>query len=167
MNSTLQNFGKISQINQLDSLNGCLNGIPFVLFAKDLNGEYLHTNQLTLDYFGLKKENELLGSTDFDLCMTHDQATHVRSNDKKVIKTGEACSFLETAKVASGAMLQAISHKSPLRTRMNKIIGIVCTTFVLPDQPNKKHFSILSERQNESLRLLAHGMGCDRFCVGL
>lgn len=158
MNSILQNFGKISQINQLDNLGGCLNGIPFLLFVKDLNGNYLHANHVKLDYFGLKKENEILGSTDFDLCMTHNQAIQVRDNDKKVIKAGKACSFLETATVVSGETLQCISHKSPLRTRMNKIIGMVCAAFVLPDKPNKKHFPVLSERQNECLNLLAYGM---------
>lgn len=155
--------GNISSAHQLLSMDGEVHDTPFLFFLKDLKGRYLDANQSKLHYFGFKNRSDIVGLTDFDLCMTEQQAIQIRENDKKIVITAKSKAFLETATVAANRTLQGISFKTPLRIKSNKIIGSFGVTFVLPEftaqegVPNH-YIPMLSKKQNQCLNLLVQGL---------
>lgn len=165
MNFLLAEMNKIVSLNQLDSLNGNLDGVPFFMFIKDKKGKYLHANQPKLQFFGFEKESDILGLTDFDLCMTHHQATIIRENDIKIMNMQKSHSFLEEAQNDNNQLIRALSYKSPLTLRSKKIVGMVGLAFLSSPAEqlkqelgvNKNHL-LLSKRQTECLHFLAYGM---------
>lgn len=159
MIGSLLAFEKTVDINKLLNMEEEMQATPFLFSLKGLNGEYLDANKTKLDYFGFKKLDGLLGLTDFDLNMTEQQANHLRTNDKKIVSSAKANSFLERCTIQE-TTIHCISYKTPLRLGSNKIIGSTCAAFFLPDNTivSKKYIPILSKQQNICLSLLAQGM---------
>lgn len=156
----LAQYIKQSSINQLLNLDDTLHNVPFVLFLKDKKGNHLDGNNNFIKLAGLKKIEDLIGLSDFDL-VKHDQAVNVKAHDAEIIRIANAKVFLETATFRNGTSHQALSYKSPLRLRSKKIIGILGVAFLLDEKklfsPNK-FFPNLTKRQSECLYYLSHGM---------
>lgn len=159
----------ISYLNQLSQQLHLIDKIfgftPF-MYLKDKKGKYLYANQPKLEFYGFKKENDILGLYDTDLIMTNDQATDLRIHDKKIIKTESNHVFMEKVNGVNKKNIEFISYKSPLRLKAsNKIAGIIGISFIFPTEfqykkelYSSKCINMLSKRQNECLYLLAHGM---------
>ena len=161
MSLLFPNFNKITNANHLANLEGNWQGSSFVLTLKDRRGKFLFANQTMAESFGFKNENDLLGLTEFDLCMTSNQATQITNNDKKILELNQPQVFYETVMIKNCETVSAISHKLPFRINNKKNLGVLCVSFVLTERKiirPQKSFTKLSKRQNECLYFLATGM---------
>lgn len=90
-------------------------------FAKDLQGRYIFANRYYLDAFGIDDFETLRGRTDRD---RFGAAEPYSANDLRVVAEGRPIVFEESAVVADGRRIYAISTKFPLRDRDGRITGV-------------------------------------------
>jgi DNA-binding CsgD family transcriptional regulator len=143
------------------------------VFVKDVRGAYLRANDRQAKSGGFAKGTELLGQIDQDFFSAH-VATSLQYNDQKVIKEKKAKIFIEHGVYKNGKAFTAISHKKPIWSKKNKIVGIFGFAF-LPEECDAldltflfnplgnpasfaKNKNILSPRQEDCLVLLIRGM---------
>jgi PAS domain S-box-containing protein len=75
-------------------LRAILDGIPFPIFLKDLEGRYLHVNKTYLQQRGCKAE-ELFGKLDSEL-FASEEALEFRDQDQKVLQSPHPVSYERT-----------------------------------------------------------------------
>jgi PAS domain S-box-containing protein len=75
-------------------LRAILDGIPFCIFLKDLEGRYLHVNKTYLQQRGCKAE-ELIGKLDSEL-FASEEALEFRDQDQKVLQSPHPVSYERT-----------------------------------------------------------------------
>ncbi|MFS8852094.1 PAS domain S-box protein [Synechococcus sp. R5-16] len=75
-------------------LRAILDGIPFSIFLKDLEGRYLHVNKTYLQQRGCKAE-ELIGKLDSEL-FASEEALEFRDQDQKVLQSPHPVSYERT-----------------------------------------------------------------------
>ncbi|MGY2802109.1 PAS domain S-box protein [Thermostichus sp. MS-CIW-29] len=75
-------------------LRAILDGIPFCIFLKDLEGRYLHVNKTYLQQRGCKAE-ELFGKLDSEL-FASEEALEFRDQDQKVLQSPHPVSYERT-----------------------------------------------------------------------
>lgn len=156
---------EIFDLDQMMKLDGSLNGVPFLLFLKDVKGKYLDANQVKLHFFGLSTVRQLVGLTDLDL-FDAESAIKLRENDNHIMHTAKPHSYLESGVKNDGKFICGYSFKFPLyrHQKSQKIIGTYGVTFVIPELPGRtekaslRHISGLTQRQNECLSWLAQSM---------
>ena len=102
-------------------LQAFLDNSPSVIFAKDLDGRYLHVNAQFRRRFGLSKR-QIAGSTDDDLFAPH-QAAIFRANDREVIERGTALEFEETVDYVDGPRTNIVC-KFPIPDAAGNIVAI-------------------------------------------
>jgi len=98
-----------------------LGHIPAVIFVKDLNGRYLYVNDEFLRSFGLQG-GEVLFRTDHEIFLPA-QAQGFTANDARVIESGTAFEFEETAHYADGPHASIVS-KFPIRDDNGEIVAL-------------------------------------------
>lgn len=100
-----------------------MNASPILAWIKDMDLEYTFMNQSYLK--GLNLENLENGKNDFDF-YKEEVAELVRSNDRKILKTGKTAQFFQSAPLANGKTHHFQVYKFPLidYNRMPFIGGI-------------------------------------------
>ncbi len=111
------------------------------VYWKDKKGIYLDVNDVYLATNDLKS-NDIIGARDFDFSFGEEHALLLRRNDQEVIYKGQPKTALESVKVKD-VVYYYLSHKSPLRTKDGKIIGIVGVSF--PMNQENEIFTALHE----------------------
>jgi DNA-binding CsgD family transcriptional regulator len=104
--------------------------LPISIMWKDRNSVYLGGNDYLANLLGLKKGDDLIKRTDFDLSWSA-SAENFRLNDKQVIHQDKALTMLEAGVIGNKTQATAISYKFPLRLRTKKIAGIICVAIQL------------------------------------
>ncbi|MBE2226581.1 MAG: PAS domain S-box protein [Ignavibacteria bacterium] len=95
-------------------LKAILDNSPSAIYLKDLNNRFILVNKTTLQNHGVT-ENEIIGKTLSDLFPGNPDAVKgYEANDRKVIESGEALEFEESAELADGTHTY-LSQKFPLR----------------------------------------------------
>lgn len=95
------------------------------LYAKDRNGKFLEVNNSLAKSFGFDKAEKIIGLSDFDLrFLPFNEASTLRNNDMEIICQDKSHVFMETITLADKTKVTVISHKMPLYSRTNKILGI-------------------------------------------
>jgi|GEM_PF-5791381 len=90
--------------------------IPGHIFAKDLDGVYIFSNnQLEKDVVGKK-------DTDFPW---KEQAEQLRQNDQKVVETKQSLSFVEKVFLGENELAYFYCVKSPLMDKDGNVVGII------------------------------------------
>lgn len=90
--------------------------IPGHIFAKDLKGVYLFSNNQLL--------KDIVGKKDEDLPWK-EQAEQLRDNDNKVMQVKKSLSFVEKVFLGENQLAYFYSVKSPLFDKQGKLIGII------------------------------------------
>jgi PAS domain S-box-containing protein len=119
----IDNTEEIEERQRLEQAHALLvsfldNSASYV-FAKDLEGRYLLANRYYLEAFG-ETETSLYGRTDRD---RFGEDEPYSANDRRVVETGGAVEFEESATGADGEVIHAISVKFPLRDRSGTLFG--------------------------------------------
>jgi two-component system cell cycle sensor histidine kinase/response regulator CckA len=116
-----QNKKELSDTQQ--SLIAAVNSLDDMLFYKDSNSVYLGCNEGVLKFLNLKR-NDVVGKTDFDLFPKHIAERH-REDDKKILNTGIEIRYENWLTNANGQKILIEVHKSPMKDKKGKIIGII------------------------------------------
>ncbi|WP_019215118.1 PAS domain-containing protein [Legionella tunisiensis] len=100
------------------------------VYSKDTKGCYLSSNQAMLKVNNIRSEQEIIGATDYDL-LWKERASVLIQNDQEVIQTNKAKTYIESVRLNSKILQCYISHKTPLRTSLGKVIGVFGLSFYL------------------------------------
>lgn len=108
-----------------DALRQLFEGLPDIyLFAKDLQGRFTFSNQIFVEKCGLKKAEDLLGLTDFEVFPRHLAEKYVR-DDAQVIRTGRPLANVVELVINVGKSPDWYSTtKVPVYGEGGKIVGL-------------------------------------------
>lgn len=141
----------------IDNANG-------IIWLKDPEGKFLMVNRYTENRLGLVR-NEITGKTVFDI-FPEDTARQLEANDKKVLETGHAMTFEESARI-DGNEVTFLSIRFPLFNQNGAIyaLGAICTDITehrnLIDEKNRLHEQFLQSQKLEAVGRLAGGVAHD------
>ncbi|MCH2208130.1 MAG: AraC family transcriptional regulator [Lentisphaerales bacterium] len=97
-------------------------------FIKDREGRFMKVNGNFLKLFGYKKEEEVVGLTDFDM-VSRELAIKYENDDKKILETGvPLCEQKEPVSSAQGIVSVYVTTKLPIYNSEEEIIGLVGIT---------------------------------------
>jgi DNA-binding CsgD family transcriptional regulator len=148
----------MSNVDHLLAQDGPFGDYPCNTYAKDYNGLYIGGNENQANTVGFRSGRELIGLNDYDFLVPV-EAKLCSGNDKIVIETQQITCFTEPFSLNGEAMI-AMSIKAPLRTKTNKIIGVIGLSIL---QKYKNYLQgpannyNLTERQLECLLHLVKG----------
>jgi len=104
-------------------LDALLDNVPENIYFKDGQSRFIRFSKSMLKLFGLKKEEELTGKSDFDF-FSDEHARPAFEDEMKIIKTGKPIIDLEEKEVmADGRISWVNTTKMPLKNKEGKIVG--------------------------------------------
>jgi PAS domain S-box-containing protein len=104
-------------------LDALLDSVPENIYFKDSQSRFIRFSKSMLKLFGLKREEELLGKSDFDF-FSDEHARPAFEDEQKIIKTGKAIIDLEEKEVmADGRISWVNTTKMPLKNNEGTIVG--------------------------------------------
>ncbi|MEO7192266.1 MAG: ATP-binding protein [Vicinamibacterales bacterium] len=110
-------------LQSLEFYRTLVEDLPHNILHKDADGRYLYVNARFCQTVG-RSATEVLGKTAFDLYPA-DLAAKYRTDDLRVMASGEPWSFFDPYQSATGrTIIQGI--KTPLRNASGVIVGIQC-----------------------------------------
>ena len=102
-------------------LQAFMDNSPSVMFAKDLEGRYIHANKQFQKSFGLT-EQQVIGKTDHEI-FPKELASQYRADDRKVLENGATRKFEETAPYVDRQRVDIV-YKFPIRDATGAIVAI-------------------------------------------
>ncbi|MCE3268265.1 MAG: hypothetical protein K0R49_517 [Burkholderiales bacterium] len=138
------------------SLERILSVTPGHVYWKNLKGEYQGCNDLQAIDAGLKRKDDIVGLTDYDMPWKED-AGFLRKIDAQVVETGEIIVAEEKSETYDGRNAIWLSTKGPLRDEKGKIIGIVGISLDITAQKEAaqlKHENRKLEAENKLKQLI-------------
>ena len=110
-------------------LQNVLEQFPGVVFWKDLNSNYLGCNQAFAIAAGLKKPEEIIGKSDFDLPWAKTEAENYRADDRQVMESGiPKLNIIEMQHQSHNKLTWFDTNKIPLTDIAGNIIGVLGTS---------------------------------------
>jgi PAS domain S-box-containing protein len=104
-------------------MDALMNNIPDSIYFKDKQSRFILASKSMLKMFGLKKEEELVGKSDFDF-FSEEHARPAYLDEQKIIKTGEAIIDMQEKEVMEDGRINWVNTtKMPLKDDGGKIIG--------------------------------------------
>ena len=127
--TTRQKERFFASLHGYEYLEGLFRNTPdLAFFVKDIGGRFIMVNKAFLDMFGLKNEEDVLGSTDYDLSPPHLAENFVR-DDRMVMDDGvEIINRMEMVPSGGGQINWHITNKFPLRDKGGVVVGLAGTT---------------------------------------
>jgi two-component system aerobic respiration control sensor histidine kinase ArcB len=98
--------------------------MPGHVYWKDTNGIYLGCNDKQVHSLGLHDTSEIIGKIDYDLPWGKKAAKKIIEHDQKIINTGIAKIVEEPVTIQKKDYV-FLSHKSPLKDKTGRILGMV------------------------------------------
>lgn len=112
--------------NYSELLEQIVSNIPYYVFWKDRELNYLGCNHNFADSAGLNHPREIVGKSDFDLPWGATNAEWYRQCDREVIEDGTALSNIEESQVrADGTQVLLLTSKVPLHDDEGEVFGIL------------------------------------------
>ena len=130
-------------------LKDVIDGSPFPVFLKDLQGRFLTINRSLERSLGLTRE-QVKGKTDYDL-FPREQAEAWREHDRKVAETQEPVDVEETAELPDGHHV-FLASKFPLFDGTGRIYGVGAISH---DITERKRDEAALQHSRQGLRHLA------------
>lgn len=119
--STTLPCGGISEL-----LPKILQTIPYQVFWKDRQSNYLGCNDVFALNAGLRGADQIIGLSDFDLPWTHEEAESYRADDREVMESGNAkLHIVESQLNGCGERTWLDTSKVPLRNSNGEVIGVL------------------------------------------
>jgi PAS domain S-box-containing protein len=142
-------------ITQKSILKTIIASIPYSIFWKDKNLNFLGCNERFAMDTGFSTAESLIGKCDYDLSATQEEAEFFRACDQKVIDSGLAITNIEeTIQRSDGTESVLLTSKVPLKDTDNNIIGILgIYTDITEFKETQKHI-----KEQESLLVSASQM---------
>ena len=105
-----------------------------LLWIKDVDGHYEWVNVPFLLNFGLRRREELVGRTDFDLCSLV-LANQYRLDDERVLQGARILSRVELVGRFDHTARWCVTSKVPLHDAKKRIVGTAGVTYPLEGKP--------------------------------
>ena len=107
-------------------LQNIISNIPYYIFWKDKNSIYLGCNDHFARLAGIKKIEDIIGKTDYDLPWTKEESDLYRKIDKEVVSKGvPILNIEEPVHHGKGTVATILTSKVPLRNPDGEITGIL------------------------------------------
>lgn len=107
-------------------LEKVIENIPYYVFWKDIDLNYLGGNELFAKSAGFSSVNSMIGKNDFDGCWTNSEAEFFRKIDKEVIQSNRPIlNIEESQKQMDGTVSTLLTSKVPLHNDQNEVVGIL------------------------------------------
>ena len=120
-NSALYNMREKFEWEKL-LLDSLLNNLPDSIYFKDKQSRFLRNSLAHIRKFGMTKQEELLGKSDFDFHGDH--ANQAYEDEQKIIETGEPImNEIQRADLEEGVPRYVSVTKMPLKNNRDEIIG--------------------------------------------
>jgi PAS domain S-box-containing protein len=104
-------------------MDALMNSVPEHIYFKDKQSRFIRFSKSMISLFGLKKEEELLGKSDFDF-FSEEHARPAYEDEQRIIKTGKAIIDQEEKEVmADGRVRWVNTTKMPLTANNGEVIG--------------------------------------------
>jgi PAS domain S-box-containing protein len=104
-------------------LNAIINQVPELLYAKDTKGRFMAANDVVARDNGLKRAEELIGKTDFDL-FPADVAQGFFDVEQEIIASGKPMTDMEELRVdESGGTKWLLTTKVPMKDDRGRSSG--------------------------------------------
>ena len=146
----ITDFQDIAEIfPQTEFHKAFFNQIPFLMWAKDINGKYLAINSTFARLFGMDSQ-KIKGLTDYDVC-PRVFADKYRADDARVIQTAQQIIVEELIPLESGFQWHE-TIKIPLKDDNGQIFGVAGFA---KDITERKNFEYAIRESEEKFRELA------------
>lgn len=107
-------------------LNNLVDNIPFFVFWKNRNSEYMGCNRAFTRVAGIERPEDIIGKTDYDLAWERSEADFYRKIDKEVMDKGEPMLNIEETQLqADGKRASILTSKVPLKDAEGNVTGIL------------------------------------------
>ncbi len=107
-------------------LETILDSIPYSVFWKNLDLNYLGCNTRFAKNAGLDSADKIFGKSDYELPWTREESDFFRECDLKIMAEGKALLNIEEPQLrADGTQTILLTSKVPLRDNSNSIIGLL------------------------------------------
>jgi PAS domain S-box-containing protein len=139
-------------------LDALLNNVPESIYFKDLQSRFIRFSSSMLRLFKLKKPEDLVGKSDFDM-FDEEHSRPAYEDEQKIIRTGEAIvDKIEKEVLPDGRVNYVNTTKMPLRDESSKIIGTFgiskdVTGFVNMQHEIEKNTAIIKQKEEEIKQL--------------
>jgi PAS domain S-box-containing protein len=130
-------------------LEALLNTVPEHIFFKDKDSKFIRFSKSMLKLFGLEKNEDLIGKSDFDF-FSAEHAKPAFENEQEIIRTGKAVIDLEEKEVLGDGRINWVNTtKMPLISSDGEIIG---TFGISKDITHLKKMQQDADEANEELK---------------
>ncbi|MFO7369666.1 MAG: ATP-binding protein [Bacteroidales bacterium] len=126
-----------------------LDNIPYLVWLKDPEGNYIHINKAFADSYNLKPE-DIIGKSDFDFC-PHDKAHEFKNSDEQVIHSRKR-QFVEQYERLDSGVTNFETFKTPVFNDQGEVVGIAGISREIAD--NSQMEKTLHEREEQFRALL-------------
>ena len=126
-----------------------LDNIPYLVWLKDTEGNYIHVNKAFADSYNLKPE-DIIGKSDFDFCPP-DKAREFRNSDEQVIISKKRQFIEQYERLDSGAS-NFETFKTPVFNDQGEVTGIAGISREIAD--NTQMEKTMHEREEQFRALL-------------
>ena len=107
-------------------LKQVLENIPYYVFWKDRDSNYLGANELVAKIAGFEKASDMVGKNDYDCCWKKEEADYFRKIDKEVMDKGEKILNIEEPQLQSdGTIHTLLTSKVPMFDSNGEVNGIL------------------------------------------
>ena len=125
-------------------LDALLNYLPDKIYFKDLKSQFVKVSKSTLRFFGLEKQEELVGKSDFDF-FDDEHARPAYEDEQRIIRTDTpAIGIVEKEVMSDGRVTWAETSKLPLKSTSGETIGTfgitrdITTSKLMEEEINKQ-----------------------------
>jgi PAS domain S-box-containing protein len=133
-----------------------INHLPYLVFWKDLQSNYLGCNEKFARVAGLNDPIEIIGKSDFDLAWKKEEAEWYRKCDRRVMDNDQPEHDIEeTQQTAEGKKTVVLTSKFPLHDENGHVIGMLGFFTDITENVAKKEQLDL---QKNILKTIANGV---------
>jgi DNA-binding CsgD family transcriptional regulator len=114
------------EFNSNISLYNIIDKLPAMIYLTDINANFIQANQITANWSGYKKTNQIEGITYYDMrCKAAEHADYFIQQTTKVIETKKPLKIVACYCYANEDWKVLLGEKSPIINEDNQVIGCV------------------------------------------
>ncbi len=129
-------------------MDAMMDNLPDNIYFKDRESKFLRVSNNLLQSFGVKKQEELIGKSDFDF-FTKEHAQQAFDDEQNIIRTGKAIvNMIEKETWEDGAVSWVSTTKMPLKDQEGNVVG---TFGISKDVSDLKEMEIKANKMAKDL----------------